>query len=156
MGIATMLLSVHRLKKISRGVNSSFGVFQAFYGTDVLKHHSASSISWIGSTQVFLLLLTGFLSGPLFDAGWFTYLHLLGSILLVLGLFTTSVCTKYSEFILAQSLCVGIGCGLLFVPSVAIIAQYFTSKKSLANGLASIGSGIGACFSPLLEELKRK
>lgn len=37
----------------------------------------------------------------------------------------------------------GIGMGLLFVPSYSIIPQWFTTRRSLAMGIAAAGSGIG-------------
>lgn len=52
---------------ISWGPSLAFGVFQEFYQTEYLANYSASSISWIGGLQAFLLLSTGALCGPLFD-----------------------------------------------------------------------------------------
>jgi MFS family permease len=37
----------------------------------------------------------------------------------------------------------GIGIGLVFLPSVMIINQYFNRKRSLANGILTSGAGIG-------------
>jgi MFS family permease len=52
---------------------------------------------------------------------------------------------------LAQAVCVGVGCGCLFVPSVAIIATYFSRKKAFATGLAASGSSLGMlCYVALL------
>ena len=44
---------------------------------------------------------------------------------------------------LAQGLVVGVGDGCLFLPSVAIVSQYFTTKRALATGVAAAGSGLG-------------
>jgi MFS family permease len=52
----------------------------------------------------------------------------------------TSIATTYWQVMLAQALCVGIGCGFLFVPSVAILPTYFSTKKAFATGIAAAGS----------------
>lgn len=38
----------------------------------------------------------------------------------------------------------------VFVPSVAILPQYFTTRKALANGIAASGSSIGGIVYPLV------
>lgn len=37
----------------------------------------------------------------------------------------------------------GIGYGLIFLPAVVIVGQYFSEKRALATGIAVCGSGIG-------------
>jgi hypothetical protein len=44
---------------------------------------------------------------------------------------------------LAQALVVGVECGCIFTPSVAILPLYFSTKRVLVNGIAASGSGIG-------------
>jgi MFS family permease len=51
---------------------------------------------------------------------------------------------------LAQAFLIGLGNGCVFVPSVAILPQYFTTRKALANGLAASGSSIGGIIYPLV------
>ncbi len=41
-----------------------------FYVRDFLSDKSSSQISWIGSTQVFLLMGAGLFTGRLFDRGY--------------------------------------------------------------------------------------
>ena len=66
------------------------------------------------------------------------------------GFFMTSLCTTYWQVILAQGVCIGLGNGLLFVPSVAILPQYFTTHKALANGIAASGSSFGGIIYPIV------
>lgn len=51
---------------------------------------------------------------------------------------------------LAQAICIGLGQGCLWIPSVAILPQYFTTRKALATGLAASGSSIGGVVYPLV------
>ena len=39
-----------------------------------------------------------------------------------------SICKEYWQFVLAQGIVCGIGFGLLFTPSIAIIPQYFVVR----------------------------
>jgi MFS family permease len=128
---------------LPRGVTAMFGVFQTYYQTDLLQSHSASDISWIGSIQGFLLLFGGALTGPFFDLGYLRTLLFTGTLFSVLGIILTSFCHEYWQFFLAQGVMTGIGFGCLFLPSAAIVSQYFTTKKGLAYGIAASGSSIG-------------
>jgi hypothetical protein len=49
------------------GYNNSFGVFQAYYESNLLASNSPDQIAWIGSTQAFLMFAGGFVGGPMFD-----------------------------------------------------------------------------------------
>ena len=128
----------------------AFGVSQTYYHIGFLSDESPSNISWIGSIQSFLLLVIGVITGPLYDAGYFRALILTGTSLIVLGFMMTSLCTQYWLVILAQAICIGLGQGCLFIPSVAIIPQYFTNKNAFATGLASSGSSLGGVIYPIV------
>ena len=86
-------------------------------------------------------------AGPIYDAGYTRTLLFCGTFLTVLGMMMTSISKTYWEFMLAQGVTVGIGCGLLFLPSVVIMSQYFTTKMAFATGIASTGSSLGEEFS---------
>lgn len=133
-----------------RGIVTAFGVFQTYYEQEILSLESPSTISWIGSIQSFLLLFVGAVTGPLFDAGYARQLLIVGSFLVPFGLMMTSVSKTFWQILLAQGFCVGLGCGCLFVPCVAIIPQYFKRKKAFANGVAATGSGVGGVLYPIM------
>jgi predicted MFS family arabinose efflux permease len=61
-----------------------------------------------------------------------------------------SLCTEYWQVLLAQAFCIGIGTGCLFVPSVAILSTYFTTKFASAVGLAASGSSLGGVIYPIV------
>ena len=101
-------------------------------------------------------MLIGVVTGPLFDAGYFRHMILFANFMLPLGLMMTSLATKYWQLILAQGICVGLGAGCLFVPSVAILPQYFRQKRAFANGLAASGSSIGGVVYPIMFDQLQK
>lgn len=134
----------------SWGIVNTFGVYQTYYETGILASSSASDISWVGSIQAFLLMLVGALTGPVYDAGYFRGLLLTGSFLVVFGQMMLSLCTEYYQVILAQAICIGLGCGCLFVPSVAILSTYFSTKIATAMGIAAAGSSLGGVIYPII------
>lgn len=127
-----------------RGLVNAYGSFGTYYELGPLHGYPASTIAWIGSIQAYLMLFTGALTGPLFDAGHFRLLLIVGSSLIVLGMATTSVSTKLWQIMLSQAFAVGIGQGCLFSPSLAVLSTYFSEKRFfIAMGLAAAGSGLG-------------
>lgn len=130
------------------GILNCFGVYQTYYESGQLFNATSSNISWIGSIQAFLVLTIGAVSGPIFDRGHFRYLLLAGSFLVVFGHMMLSLCHEFWQCILAQGFTIGIGAGLLFVPAIAIMPAYFSSKIGLAIGLAASGSSMGGIIYP--------
>lgn len=130
--------------------NNDSVVFQTYYETGALFTASSDNIAWIGSLQGFFLLLVGFVSGPLYDRGYLRTLLVSGTFLTVFGYMMTSLCKTLWQCILAQGVCVGIGGGLLFVPSVALLPTYFRKRLGLAIGLAASGSSTGGVIYPIV------
>ena len=129
------------------GFVGSFGVFQTYYATSLGR--SPADISWIGSFQIFLLFFIGTASGRLTDAGYFPQVLFVGSVLQVLGTFTSSAADgSYWQLFLAQGVCMGLGNGCLFCPSIAIVSTYFSKKRNLAMGIAAMGSATGGLIFP--------
>ncbi|KAJ5964101.1 uncharacterized protein N7479_003977 [Penicillium vulpinum] len=141
----------------SWGIINTWGAYQTYYERELLSGTSSSTIAWIGSLQSFLLMMVGVITGPMFDAGYFRPLIIFATFLMPFGLMMTSLATQYWQLILSQGLCMGLAAGCLFVPSVAILPQYFRRKRGLANGLAASGSSIGGVVYPImLDQLEKK
>lgn len=134
----------------SWGIVNTFGSYQAYYETELLSSWSPSSISWIGSIQAFLLLFVAALTGPIYDAGYFRALLLFGSFMLVLGQMMLSLAHAYWQVLLAQAFCIGIGTGALFVPSIAILSTYFSTRIGMAIGISASGSSFGGVIYPIM------
>ncbi|CAK7562609.1 MAG: hypothetical protein SEPTF4163_000457 [Sporothrix epigloea] len=128
------------------GVINSFGLFETYYTK--LLDKDPSDIAWIGSFQIFLLFFVGTLTGRLTDAGYFKHLLVLGSILQLVGIFTTAQATQYWQIFLSQGVCMGLGNGCIFCPCLATLSTYFSKKRSLAIGIAAMGSATGGLIFP--------
>lgn len=68
----------------------------------------------------------------------------IGVALETVALITTGSAKQIWQLFLSQGVCFGFGMGFLFVGSVGLTPQWFSKRRSLANGVAAAGSGIGA------------
>ena len=136
----------------TRGFTLTYGAFQTYYRTTLLPSSSPSAISWIGTVQAWLLIVIGVLSGPLFDLGYFRSMLLVGNVLVVLGIMMLSLSTKYWQVFLSQGLCMGLGAGLLYIPSLAMVGVWFSKKRAVALGIVMSGIAVGMYFSCLFRQ----
>ncbi|RVX74783.1 hypothetical protein B0A52_01060 [Exophiala mesophila] len=133
------------------GLVNSFGIFQVYY-VQVMQIGDESSVAWIGTVQTFVLYLIGTFSGRGLDAGFFGVQMWVGSLLYVLGMFLLSLCTTYWQVFLAQAICMGIGYGMVFVPTLALTSTYFLKRRSIALAIAVTGSCSGGLVFPAIAE----
>ncbi|POS68933.1 major facilitator superfamily transporter [Diaporthe helianthi] len=107
------------------------------------------------------MVFLGFIAGPVFDNGHLILLLRIGSILILVGMIMQGLSSEYWHLFLSQGICMGIGMGLLAVPSVAIPSAWFTTaisfgkyevsnKLPLANGIVVSASGFGGVIYPIM------
>lgn len=131
------------------GLTNAYGVFNTYYANEKFPNEKPAVISLIGSIQPFVLIFFSFLAGPLWDAGYCRLLIVSGTAIIVFGYFMVSICDTYWQVMLAQGVLVGFGSALLYMPAVAIIPQYFTRRKAVANGIAASGSAFAGVIYPI-------
>ncbi|KAJ6473363.1 MFS general substrate transporter [Mycena vitilis] len=134
------------------GYISSFGVYQDFYTRDYLSKSSSSAISWIGSINAFIIISGGLFAGRLYDRGHFRLLLCGGCVLQCFSLFMLSFCKREQlyQIFLAQGLGQGIGSGLVYIPSIAVVSHYFQKRRAVAMTIVASGSSLGAVVHPIL------
>ncbi|KAK1224500.1 hypothetical protein PQX77_012613 [Marasmius sp. AFHP31] len=134
------------------GYSVSFGVYQDFYVREFLTNSSPSAISWIGSVNTCLLIAGGVIAGRLYDRGYFYWLLYGGSILTVFSLFMLSLAkpNHYYQVFLSHGVGAGLGVGMTYVPSIAITAQYFSTRRALAMTTIATGASIGSIVHPIM------
>lgn len=76
-------------------------------------------------------------------------LHL-GAVLIFVALLTSSFATKVWHLFLSQGLCFGWGMGFSYVTAAALLPPWFTSRRSLAVGIATSGAGVGGLVYSLM------
>ena len=108
-----------------------------------------STTAWIGS----LLLLSYDISAPLAGILVKKYgcrkICILGCLLAAIGFGLAAFVPNIWLFMLAYGTIGGFGIGIMYLPTIVIISEYFDSKRGLATGIADSGSGIGTfVFAP--------
>lgn len=66
-----------------------------------------------------------------------------GNFFVVFGIMMLSLCKTYWQVFLAQGLCMGLGAGLLYIPSLALVGIWFDKKRPLALGIVMSGIAVG-------------
>jgi len=133
------------------GIGNAFGLFQAYYSRHYLPGTSPSTIAWIGSTQLCLVFGLGVPVGRVVDLGHFRAMFHGGTLLMILGLFTSSVCKEFWSLWLTQGLVTGFGMGMVFCSGILALMSWFDERKmGVAMGLGAAGSCIGGIVYVLL------
>lgn len=65
------------------------------------------------------------------------------------GFIAASFATLIWHLYLTQGVLVGFGVDFTYIPSIAILSQWFSKRRSLANGISAAGSGIGGLIFAL-------
>ncbi|KAL0565459.1 hypothetical protein V5O48_016566 [Marasmius crinis-equi] len=136
------------------GYQNAFGVYQDVYVRSGAA--SAQAVSWIGSTQLALMVALGLPAGKMLDLGYFKAITVTGSVIYVLAIFMVSIAhtDKYYQLFLAQGLAAGIGSGLVYVPVMAVQAHHWRKRRPLAMGVVISGSSVGGViFAIMLNHL---
>jgi MFS family permease len=144
----TQVLCCHLTIFTTFGFFTSFGVYQTYYvntlGID------PSTVSWIGSIQVFLLFGIGTFTGRATDAGLFRHCYIAGAFFQLLGIFTMAESTKLWQLFCSQAVCIGIANGLQFCPAMALVSTYFVKRRAFALGFTALGSCTGGVVFPII------
>jgi len=132
------------------GLNSSYAVFLSYY----LSHNyfpgtSDLTYAFIGGLSISQALLIAPLGTWVIHVFGTRFCLHLGVFFETLSFVGASFATKQWHIILAQGLCFGWGMGFLFVASVGIIPQWFTTRRSFANAMTASGSGLGGLMYSL-------
>lgn len=119
-------------------------MFLAYYlSTEAFHGASRLSFAFVGGLSISQALMVSPLatrSTRVF--GTHTTL-IIGVVLETTSFIGASFSRRLWHLILSQGLCFGWGMGFLFVGCVGIPAQWFTTRRSLANATAAAGSGLG-------------
>ncbi|MCJ1394039.1 Tubulin beta chain (Beta tubulin) [Xylographa bjoerkii] len=126
------------------GYGWSYGVFLAHYlANDTYPGATYLEYAFVGGLSISqALLISPLATYTTREFGTRTTL-LLGVFFETLSLIGASFTTQIWQLFLSQGVCFGWGMGFLFVGTVGVVPQWFTKRRSLANGIGTAGSGIG-------------
>ncbi|EXU99397.1 MFS transporter [Metarhizium robertsii] len=131
------------------GYSNAYGIYQDYYSEHMLSHETQSTISWIGSVQLFFLYAGGVVGGPLFDR-YGAKVMPLPALIMVVAVMMTSLCTQYYQFMLAQGILGGLSSGMLFAPAMTCVSHYFHKRRATALGITVTGSSLGGVVFPIM------
>lgn len=132
------------------GMLNSVGAIESYISKHQLKDEQSSTVSWIFSLYLAFSFLSCIFSGGYFDRNGSTTPMIVGTVMFVGGLFALANCQETYQFILAFSLCSGIGTGVMMTPLVSVVATWFYRKRGIATSVATMGGSIGAVIFPIM------
>lgn len=126
------------------GLNSSYGVFLAHYlANNTFPGATYLEYAFVGSLSIACALLVSPIATITTRKYGTRTTLFIGVAFETASLIGASFAHLIWHLFLSQGVCFGFGMGFLFVGSVSIPPQWFTTRRSLANGIATAGSGLG-------------
>ncbi|XP_070837607.1 solute carrier family 16 member 6b isoform X1 [Chaetodon trifascialis] len=116
---------------------------------------SNSRVSWVISICVFIFTFTAPLSTMLSNRFGYRPVVMMGGFLISLGTITSAFTNSINEMYITIGIISGLGYCLAFLPTVTILAQYFSRRRALVTSVASSGESFAIfAFAPALTSLK--
>jgi len=129
------------------GAAYSFAAFFAAFEGEFSA--SRGDIALVFSLCAFLWFSSGAPGGMLADRFGARRVAIAGVVCLVLALWAASVAQSLSVLYAIYSIGIGIGVGLVYVPSVGAVQPWFGANRAFASGIAVAGIGAGNFAGPL-------
>lgn len=134
----------HHSRELTAVSGQSSGVYLSEYlSSDLFPEARPLDYGFIGGFNFAFAMLLAPLATYLTRKFGKRSVLLCGTFLQCSGYVAASFATKIWHLYFSQGLLVGCGIGFIIIPSMAILSQWFSQKRSLANGISSAGSGIG-------------
>jgi MFS family permease len=121
-----------------------FSAFESQFGA------SRGEIALVFSLCAFLWFSSGAPAGMLADRFGARRVAIAGVACLVLALGVASTAQSLGVLYATYSIGIGLGVGLVYVPSVGAVQPWFSANRAFASGLAVAGIGAGNFAGPLL------
>jgi len=145
---AVVVAAAFTLMFVGFGAAYSFAAFFAAFETEF--GASRGDIALVFSLCAFLWFSSGAPAGMLADRFGARRVALAGVACLVLALWAASVAQSLAMLYAIYSIGIGVGVGLVYVPSVGAVQPWFSANRAFASGLAVAGIGAGNFAGPLL------
>ncbi|KAK5050055.1 hypothetical protein LTR84_004175 [Exophiala bonariae] len=137
-------MSLHFINAFTWGVIASFGVYLSYYishetfsGTTALEFTFVGGANFVGA-----MLCTPGVNLCIRYFGTHVPMYI-GCVLFAGGFVAASFAVEFWQLVLSQGVLVGLGTGFVWLPATPLLPQWFNRNRSLAQGLAAAGSGIG-------------
>lgn len=136
------------------GIHNSFGIL---YIVLVREYHWSKALTgYIGSMGLGMNFFFGPFTSALCNRFGCRVVAMIGGLISVAALFATSFVNSLVPIYLSYSFLWGLGSSMCYVPTFLIVNKYFDRHRSLANGVITAGSAVGALvMGPTINALLR-
>ncbi|BFZ00606.1 hypothetical protein BsWGS_03645 [Bradybaena similaris] len=147
-----VVLSSFMIHVIADGIVYSFGVFLMEFVVYFKSGRSAASL--IGALQPAVTFTVGPIASVLTSRYGCRKVTIAGALIAAAGFVMSTFAPHLYYLYFTSGIMAGIGFGLIYLPAIVCVAQYFKKRRSFATGLAVCGSGFGTfILAPLIEML---
>lgn len=132
------------------GYMFTWNVFEDVYNHSFMTDQSPVAVRFVGSLQWFFAFFLCVVGGKLVDMGLFKYVVPAGSAFFALCLFLLSITgeEELGKAFVFQGVGMGIGMGLVFIPTIVVPLYYFKNQKGFAVGVVMSGASLGGMVFP--------
>lgn len=149
-----MALAFFQVEVCTYGTIKSLGVFLEDLMEDF--QETNSRVSWVVSICVFVFTFTAPLSTWLSKRFGHRPVVMTGGFLISLGTISSAFANSITQMYVTIGLVSGLGYCLTFLPTITLLAQYFSRRRALVTSCASSGECVAMfSFAPALSSLKR-
>ena len=128
----------------SWGYSSAYSVFLAHYLEDeTFEGGTPLRYAFIGGLSLTCLFLISPVATVCVGKFGIRPTMFVGMIVETTGMICASFASELWHLFLTQGMLFGFGLGLLFIPTAAVIPQWFSKKRSLASGVSLAGAAFG-------------
>ncbi|KXN66188.1 MFS general substrate transporter, partial [Conidiobolus coronatus NRRL 28638] len=136
------------------GTIAIFGVYMAEYNRLDIFHTTKSMLGLVGGLCAAIYSLFALPSGFILAKFGHRFSLIVGGTLFGIALVLVSLSTELWQLFASQSVLMGVGVSLCFIPTVSLTPQWFDTYRGLAMGIISAGTGIGGLtLAPLIQRI---
>ncbi|XP_066478220.1 monocarboxylate transporter 14 [Tiliqua scincoides] len=106
--------------------------------------------AWVSSLSMGITLIVGPFIGLFINTCGCRKTAITGGILNALGWILSSYASNVHSLFVTFGITAGIGSGMVYLPAVVMVGEYFQKRRALAQGLSTTGTGFGAFLMTVL------
>uniref|UniRef100_A0A8B9PYZ2 Solute carrier family 16 member 14 n=1 Tax=Apteryx owenii TaxID=8824 RepID=A0A8B9PYZ2_APTOW len=107
-------------------------------------NQSRGLTAWVSSLSMGITLIVGPFIGLFISMCGCRRTAIIGGILNALGWILSAYASNVHYLFITFGVTAGVGSGMVYLPAVVMVGQYFQKRRALAQGLSTTGTGFGA------------
>lgn len=154
----TAAVCVLLINTFSWGSNAVFGVYLNYYTTtNYFPGATMEQYVMIGGLGLGFSFMTCTITNSLCRRFYYKYIMSIGTALIFLSYWLASISNTVVQLIMFQGLLMSIGYALVAGSTFVILPTWFLKKRSIAQGIATAGGGLGGIvFSRPIDEIIKR